>query len=313
MTTPPGRATRPAATTRCMANTTGTPTRPAAQRAAATPPGATTRPAASTRCRSTPPGTATRPSATRAVRQHHRELQHGHRLPARCMNNTTGSNNIAIGYHAALNVSGWQQQQHSHRQRRAPPATAASSASGRGHPDEHLHRGHLRRNPEHPQLAGLHRRERDSWEPAGCSSTPSSRRFKEQIADMGDSSSKLLQLRPVTFLYKPQYDDGSHAAAIRPHRRRSRQVYPDMVGYDKDGQPSSVKYQSLAPMLLNEVQKQNAQLQNQNGKSDRVSRSSFGSQQEAESEAGRSPCRAGGAAVQPDIDGCATREQPVKA
>jgi hypothetical protein len=28
-----------------------------------------------------------------------------------------------------------------------------------------------------------------------------------------------------------------------------------MVGYDKDGQPSSVKYQSLTPMLLNEVQK----------------------------------------------------------
>ena len=36
-----------------------------------------------------------------------------------------------------------------------------------------------------------------------------------------------------------------------------------MVGYDKDGQPNSVKYQSLAPMLLNEVQKQNAQLQTQ--------------------------------------------------
>jgi hypothetical protein len=28
---------------------------------------------------------------------------------------------------------------------------------------------------------------------------------------MGDSSSKLLQLRPVTFFYKPEYDDGSRA------------------------------------------------------------------------------------------------------
>ncbi len=54
----------------------------------------------------------------------------------------------------------------------------------------------------------------------GCVGTlavPSSRRFKEQIADMGDGSSNLLQLRPVTFLYKPQYDDGSHAA-IWTHR-----------------------------------------------------------------------------------------------
>jgi hypothetical protein len=78
---------------------------------------------------------------------------------------------------------------------------------------------------------------------------------------MGDGSSKLLQLRPVTFLYKPQYDDGSHALQYGLIAEEVAKVYPEMVGYDKDGQPSSVKYQSLAPMLLNEVQKQNAQLQ----------------------------------------------------
>ncbi len=97
----------------------------------------------------------------------------------------------------------------------------------------------------------------------GCSSTPSSRRFKEQITDMGDRSSKLFQLRPVTFLYKPQYDDGSHALQYGLIAEEVAELYPDMVGYDKDGQPSSVKYQSLTPMLLNEVQKQNAQLQSQ--------------------------------------------------
>ena len=90
--------------------------------------------------------------------------------------------------------------------------------------------------------------------------TPSSRRFKEQITDMGDSSSKLFQLRPVTFLYKPEYDDGSHALQYGLIAEEVAKIYPDMVGYDKDGQPSSVKYQSLAPMLLNEVQKQNAQI-----------------------------------------------------
>jgi hypothetical protein len=91
----------------------------------------------------------------------------------------------------------------------------------------------------------------------------SSRRFKEQIADMGDSSSKVLQLRPVTFLYKPEYDDGSHSLQYGLIAEEVAKLYPEMVGYDKDGQPSSVKFQSLAPMLLNEVQKQNAQLQNQ--------------------------------------------------
>lgn len=80
---------------------------------------------------------------------------------------------------------------------------------------------------------------------------------------MGDSSSKLLQLRPVTFLYKPEYDDGSHSLQYGLIAEEVAKLYPEMVGYDKDGQPNSVKYQSLLPMLLNEVQKQNEQLQNQ--------------------------------------------------
>jgi hypothetical protein len=93
----------------------------------------------------------------------------------------------------------------------------------------------------------------------GVTRTPSSLRFKDQIADMGDSSDKLLQLRPVTFLYKPEYDDGSHALQYGLIAEEVAKLYPEMVGYDKDGQPSSVNYQSLAPMLLNELQKQAGQ------------------------------------------------------
>jgi hypothetical protein len=91
----------------------------------------------------------------------------------------------------------------------------------------------------------------------------SSRRFKEQITDMGDTSSKLLELHPVNFFYKPQYDDGSHLLQYGLIAEDVAKVYPEMVAYDKDGQLLTVKYQMLAPMLLNEVQKQNAQLQSQ--------------------------------------------------
>jgi hypothetical protein len=70
-------------------------------------------------------------------------------------------------------------------------------------------------------------------------------------------------MRPVTFLYKPEYDDGSHSLQYGLIAEEIAKHYPEMVGYGKNGQPNSVKYQSLAPMLLNEVQKQNAQLQNQ--------------------------------------------------
>ena len=90
----------------------------------------------------------------------------------------------------------------------------------------------------------------------GTLCTLSSRRFKEQIADMGDSSSKLFQLRPVTFFYKPQYDDASHLQQYGLIAEEVAKVYPEMAAYDKDGQPYTVRYQMLAPMLLNELQKQ---------------------------------------------------------
>jgi len=90
----------------------------------------------------------------------------------------------------------------------------------------------------------------------GSSCVMSSGRFKEQIRDMGDSSSKLFQLRPVTFFYKPQYDDGSHAQQYGLIAEEVAKVYPELVAYDKEGKPYTVRYQYIATMLLNEVQKQ---------------------------------------------------------
>jgi trimeric autotransporter adhesin len=85
----------------------------------------------------------------------------------------------------------------------------------------------------------------------------SSRRFKDDILDMGDASSKLFQLRPVTFFYKPQYDDGSHILQYGLIAEEVAKVYPDLVVYGTDGQPQAVRYHLLTPMLLNELQKQN--------------------------------------------------------
>jgi hypothetical protein len=84
----------------------------------------------------------------------------------------------------------------------------------------------------------------------------SSRRFKEQIRDMGDSSSALMKLRPVTFLYKPEYDTGQRTQQYGLIAEEVARVYPDLVAYESDGKPYTVKYQYLTTMLLNEVQKQ---------------------------------------------------------
>jgi hypothetical protein len=84
----------------------------------------------------------------------------------------------------------------------------------------------------------------------------SSRRFKEQISDMGDSTSALMKLRPVTFLYKPEYANGDRTLQYGLIAEEVAKVYPELVAYDKDGRPFSVRYQYLTAMLLNEAQKQ---------------------------------------------------------
>ena len=84
----------------------------------------------------------------------------------------------------------------------------------------------------------------------------SSRRFKEQIRDMGDSTNGLLKLRPVTYLYKPEYDKGERTLQYGLIAEEVAKVYPELVAYDNDGQPYSVRYQYLTTMLLNEEQKQ---------------------------------------------------------
>jgi len=84
----------------------------------------------------------------------------------------------------------------------------------------------------------------------------SSLRFKEQVRDMGDSTSALMKLRPVTFLYKPEYSKGERTLQYGLIAEEVAQVYPELVAYDNDGQPYSVRYQYLSTMLLNEAQKQ---------------------------------------------------------
>lgn len=73
---------------------------------------------------------------------------------------------------------------------------------------------------------------------------------------MGDSTSALMKLRPVTFLYKPGYSNGERTLQYGLIAEEVAKVYPELVAYDNDGQPYSVRYQYLSTMLLNEAQKQ---------------------------------------------------------
>jgi hypothetical protein len=91
----------------------------------------------------------------------------------------------------------------------------------------------------------------------------SSRRYKEDIEDMGDASEGLLGLRPVTFHYKKPDSDGSKPLEYGLIAEEVAHVYPELVVRGADGQIDSVQYQKLPAMLLNELQKEHHHIQQQ--------------------------------------------------
>jgi hypothetical protein len=83
--------------------------------------------------------------------------------------------------------------------------------------------------------------------------TVSSERFKTAITPMGSETAKLGQLRPVSFKLK------SDATGTRQYGLIAEEVanvYPELVIRDASGRIDGVRYDELAPMLLNEAQKQ---------------------------------------------------------
>jgi hypothetical protein len=85
----------------------------------------------------------------------------------------------------------------------------------------------------------------------------SSKRFKTAITPMGSNSAKLEQLRPVTFHLKT---DPKGALQYGLIAEEVAKVYPDLVIRSESGRIDGVRYDELAPLLLNEVQQQAAEM-----------------------------------------------------
>jgi len=92
--------------------------------------------------------------------------------------------------------------------------------------------------------------------------TTSSRRFKHEIADMGAESDLLMKLRPVAFYYKPELDE-TQTRQYGLVAEEVARVAPQLVVYDQDGAPQTVRYHFVNAMLLNEVQKQRQLIEEQ--------------------------------------------------
>jgi hypothetical protein len=91
----------------------------------------------------------------------------------------------------------------------------------------------------------------------------SSRRYKEDINDMGSASDRLLQLHPVTFRYKESYASGEQPLDYGLIAEEVAEVFPELVVFNDENQPETVKYRLLSSLLLNELQKQHSELSGQ--------------------------------------------------
>ena len=83
----------------------------------------------------------------------------------------------------------------------------------------------------------------------------SAERYKTAIEPMGTNSEKLEQLRPVSFHLK---SDTQREVQYGLIAEEVVKVYPELVTRDEKGQIDGVRYDELAPMLLNEMQREHA-------------------------------------------------------
>jgi len=88
----------------------------------------------------------------------------------------------------------------------------------------------------------------------------SSRRYKEDIQDMGTATEKLKELRPVTYRYTTQHAPNDRSLQYGLIAEEVAEVFPELVQYNEDGQPETVLYHHLTTMLLNELQKQQEEI-----------------------------------------------------
>ena len=87
----------------------------------------------------------------------------------------------------------------------------------------------------------------------------SSKRFKEAIEPMDKTSEAILALKPVSFRYKHEFDP-DRIPQFGLVAEDVEKVNPDLVVRDENGDLSSVRYEAVNAMLLNEFLKARRQI-----------------------------------------------------
>jgi hypothetical protein len=194
--------------------------------------------------------------------------------------NTTGSSNVAIGYHALTNVTTGTNN----------IGIGTNVGSGISSGSNNIYIGNAGFSNESGQIrigtvenitsgtviVGISGFSSIGGAPVYVNgggrlgtSTASSASVKKDIHDIGTESDRLMNLRPVAFRYKPEYDP-AEVPQYGLIAEEVAEVYPDLVECDSSGRPQGVRYHLLAPLLLNEVQKQRRTIAEQRAELDAV-------------------------------------------
>jgi len=86
----------------------------------------------------------------------------------------------------------------------------------------------------------------------------SSRRYKENIMDLKNSSERFMQLRPVAFNYKKYTAKDIQYGLIAEEVQK---LYPEMVINNENGEPETIAYQYLFALLIKMIQENRKEIE----------------------------------------------------
>ncbi len=188
-------------------------------------------------------------------------------------NNTIGGSNAALGYQALRNSTGGQNIA-------VGAGAGAALLSGNndiylGHPGAASESTTMRLGNIQSQtfIAGVATTALPGGVPVFIKANgklgiqPSSARYKRDIETMGARSEGMLKLRPVTYSYK---DDDQGVRQYGLIAEEVAAVYPELVTRTATGEVQAVRYQELVPMLVNELQRQEQDIQQQRQVTERL-------------------------------------------
>ena len=96
----------------------------------------------------------------------------------------------------------------------------------------------------------------------------SSRRFKDEIKPMEQTSEVIYGLKPVSFRYKPEIEP-TRPVGFGLIAEDVEKISPDLVTRGGDGKVNSVRYDAVNAMLLNEFLKEHHKIEAQQSKIDK--------------------------------------------